>query len=621
MPDAPSAVTDDKKKPKATLRSRIATGAVIFQQVPRTFRILWRAAPALSAVLAAMTGVQALIPAGIAWVAKLIIDAVSRAAHGDLVARESVVKLVGIELAFVVVNMALGRGADLVRNRIGQELKRILARDVLEKALALEVRHFEDSALYDKMQNARREADVRPLHLVTGAFGIAQSAITLVSYAALLVSLAPWSLAVLVVAAIPGFLAEMRFAARGYRVLSWRAPESRRLNYLEWILTRDGTVKEVKLFGLGPLVLGRYFALFDKVVDEDVKLARSRALWGTVLGVVAVVAFYGCYAWVAGTAAAGLLTLGDMTLYLTVFRQGQSAFAAILSSIGAMYEDALYMSNLFAYLDTEAQGEQPRTTPPLLLPPGPHPLELRHVTFKYPGTDSLVLDDVTLTVAPGEKIALVGENGSGKSTLVKLLLRLYEPTSGEILFGGVDIRDLDVAELRKRFSAVFQDFVRYQLLVKENIGVGDVAFLDERARIERAADKGGATAVVGKLKGGYDTMLGGWFEEGQELSGGQWQKLALARAFMREDAEVLILDEPSAAIDARAEAELFERLRTLASDKMAFLISHRFSTVRMADRIAVLDQGKVVELGSHDDLVGKGGVYAQLFALQARGYR
>ena len=621
MPDAPPAVTDDKKKPKATLRSRIATGAVIFQQVPRTFRILWRAAPALSAVLAAMTGVQALIPAGIAWVAKLIIDAVSRAAHGDLVARESVVKLVGIELAFVVVNMALGRGADLVRNRIGQELKRILARDVLEKALALEVRHFEDSALYDKMQNARREADVRPLHLVTGAFGIAQSAITLVSYAALLVSLAPWSLAVLVVAAIPGFLAEMRFAARGYRVLSWRAPESRRLNYLEWILTRDGTVKEVKLFGLGPLVLGRYFALFDKVVDEDVKLARSRALWGTVLGVVAVVAFYGCYAWVAGTAAAGLLTLGDMTLYLTVFRQGQSAFAAILSSIGAMYEDALYMSNLFAYLDTEAQGEQPRTTPPLLLPPGPHPLELRHVTFKYPGTDSLVLDDVTLTVAPGEKIALVGENGSGKSTLVKLLLRLYEPTSGEILFGGVDIRDLDVAELRKRFSAVFQDFVRYQLLVKENIGVGDVAFLDERARIERAADKGGATAVVGKLKGGYDTMLGGWFEEGQELSGGQWQKLALARAFMREDAEVLILDEPSAAIDARAEAELFERLRTLASDKMAFLISHRFSTVRMADRIAVLDQGKVVELGSHDDLVGKGGVYAQLFALQARGYR
>jgi len=243
------------------------------------------------------------------------------------------------------------------------------------------------------------------------------------------------------------------------------------------------------------------------------------------------------------------------------------------------------------------------------------------VTFKYPGTDTVVLDDVSLDVKAGEKIALVGENGSGKTTLVKLLLRLYEPTSGEILYGGVDIRDLEPSELRARFSAVFQDFARYQLIVKENIGVGDTERLDDMPLVERAAEKGGAVSVVQKLKGGYDAMLGGWFEEGQELSGGQWQKLALARAFMRERAEVLILDEPSAAIDARAEAELFEQLRTLAADKIAFLISHRFSTVRMADRIAVLDQGRIVELGSHDELVGKGGLYAQLFALQARGYR
>ncbi|HEY4221840.1 MAG TPA: ABC transporter ATP-binding protein, partial [Myxococcota bacterium] len=459
---------------KKSLRTRIAAGAVIFRQLPRTFRILWTSAPVFTVVLAAFVAVQALIPAGTAWVAKLIIDSVSRAARGDLAARQNVVELVVLELCFVVVNMALGRASDLVKARIGQELKRNLSKDVLAKALALEVKHFEDSALYDKMQNARREADVRPLHLVTGAFSIAQSTITLVSYGALLWRLAPWSMAVLVVAAVPGFIAEMRFAAQGYRVLSWRAPEHRRLNYLEWILTRDNTVKEVKLFHPGPLILGRYFELFDRVVDEDRALTRKRAIWGTVLGLIAVGAFYGCYAWVATTAALGALTLGDMTLYLTVFRSGQGSFSSILSSIGSMYEDALYMSNLFAYLDTDAKGELPRATHARTLPPGPQDLELRHVTFKYPGTDAIVLDDLNLVVAAGEKIALVGENGCGKSTLVKLLLRLYEPTSGEILLGGVDIRDVEVKELRARFSAVFQDFARYQLLVGENIGAGDV---------------------------------------------------------------------------------------------------------------------------------------------------
>jgi ATP-binding cassette subfamily B protein len=623
---------DEPPEPQ-TLREKAAAAVVVFRQVPRTFRVLWSAAPALTVVLAGIVLVQALIPAGIAWVAKLIIDGVAHAAQQaaagrvDEAARVRVMETVGIELALVVLQMAFGRAASLTRERIGQALKRLLAKQVLDKALALEVKHFEDSALYDKMQNARREADVRPLHLVTEAFSIAQGIITITSYAALLVSLAPWSLVVLVAASIPSFIAEVRFAARGYRILSWRAPEHRRLNYLEWILTRDGTVKEVKLFGLGPLVLGRYFELFDKVVEEDRRLAWRKAMWGTLLGLVSVGAFYACYAWVAGTAAKGELTLGDMTLYLTVFRQGQNAFAGILSSTGSIYEDALYMSNLFSYLDTETSGERTRVSPPRTLPrrgidPGAaHDLELRHVTFHYPGTKHVVLDDVSLHIKAGQKLALVGENGAGKSTLVKLLLRMYEPTSGEILYGGVDIRDLDVTDLRSRFSAVFQDFVRYQLVVKENIGVGDVAHITEMDRVARAAEKGGAVSLVEKLPEKLDTMLGGWFEEGQELSGGQWQKLALARAFMREDAEVLVLDEPSAAIDARAEAELFERLRTLAADRIALLISHRFSTVRMADQIAVLEGGKVVELGNHDELVARNGLYAQLFHLQAKGYR
>jgi ATP-binding cassette, subfamily B, bacterial len=617
-----------------TPRQRLAAMIVVFRQVPRTFRVLWQAAPGLALLLASLVVVQALIPAGIAWVAKLIIDGVAHAARtGDLEARAQVLRYVALELGLVIGQMAFGRAAALVRERIGQRLKRLLARQVLDKALALEVRHFEDSALYDKMQNARREADVRPLHLVTEAFAIAQGMITLASYAVLLVSLAPWSLIVLVAASIPSFIAEVRFAARGYRVLSWRAPDHRRLNYLEWILTRDGTVKEVKLFQLGPLVLGRYFELFDKVIEEDRRLAWSKAMWGTVLGLVSVGAFYACYAWVADTAAAGALTLGDMALYLTVFRQGQNSFAGILTAIGSIYEDALFMSNLFSYLDTESTGERARVFPPRTLRrrsletptgtggTGGHDLELRHVSFTYPGTSSVVLDDINLHVKPGQRLALVGENGAGKSTLVKLLLRMYEPTAGEILYGGVDIRDLDVRDLRSRFSAVFQDFVRYQLRVKENVGIGDVAHLDDRGRIERAAEKGGAIAVVEKLPERWETMLGGWFEDGQELSGGQWQKLALARAFMREEAEVLILDEPSAAIDARAEAELFERLRTLAADRIAFLISHRFSTVRMADQIAVLEGGRVVELGSHDELLAQGGHYAQLFLLQAKGYR
>jgi ATP-binding cassette subfamily B protein len=388
------------------------------------------------------------------------------------------------------------------------------------------------------------------------------------------------------------------------------------------VLTRDSTVKEVKTFGLGPLILGRFASLYETVVAEDRQLARRRVLWGTSLGLIAVVAFYACYAWVAAAAAAGSVTLGDMAFALAAFRQGQSAFQAILSSVGSMVEDALFMSNLFDYLAVEANGEVARVSPALSPPRGPglNTLELVNVSFRYPGRDDIVLNDISMVVKPGEKIALVGDNGAGKSTLVKLLMRLYEPTSGEILYGGINLKDMDPADLRSRFGAVFQDFVKYQLPIKENVGIGDVDRMDDAGAVARAVTKAGADSLVDKV-GGVDTMLGGWFEEGQELSGGQWQKLALARGFMRDDAEVLVLDEPTAAVDARAESELFEKIKELAKNKTAFLISHRFSTVRMADRILVLENGKVLEEGSHDELVARGGKYAQLFALQAKGYQ
>ena len=416
-------------------------------------------------------------------------------------------------------------------------------------------------------------------------------------------------------------MAEARFSGESFRLNTWRAPEGRRQNYLEWILTRDSHVKEVKLFGLAPLVLSRYRALFDKVYAEDRSLALRKGAAGMALGLVSLAAFYGAYAFMAVRAALGAITLGDLTLYLSVFRQGQSSIQSALASVGALYEDGLFMSNLFAYLDIGTGGEAPRQLPALSVPRSrAQEIEFREVSFRYPGTDKWVLRGISLKLAPGEKMALVGENGAGKSTLIKLLMRLYDPTEGAILYGGVDLRDMEARDLRDRIGVLFQDFVRYQWTARENIGVGWLPALDDVARIERAVDEGGARSVVDQLPQKLDTMLGGWFEEGHELSGGQWQKIALARAFIR-DSEVLVLDEPTAALDAEAEHELFIRLRQLASDRTAILISHRFSTVRLADRIAVIRDGRVEELGTHAELVERKGRYAHLFKLQAAGYQ
>ncbi len=610
--------------PSLSWKSRLKNAGSLFKQLPGTFRLFWASSPKLAVGLGALTLVAAVLPAAIAYVGKLIVDGVVASASGGgaEVLRGRVLWLVALEFGLMLGSTLVERGLSLTRELLRANLGNLLNERILHKALELELRHFEDSDTYDKMQNARREANSRPLSLVMQAFTIVRNGVTLSTYAVLLMSLAPWSVGVLVVASIPAFIAEARLAAEGFRLYSWRAPEGRKLNYLEWILTRDSHVKEVKLFGLGPLVLGRYRGLFQKFFNEDRALALRRMGWGVGLGVVSLGAFYGCYAFMADRAALGVITLGDLVLYLSVFRQGQAAFQGILSSIGSMYEDALFMSNLFAYLDIPAGAERPRVEPAKSPPRGrSNAIELRDVSFRYPGKEAWALRHVNLTLKPGQKLALVGENGAGKSTLVKLLLRLYEATEGEILYGGVDVRDMEVEDLRSRFGAVFQDFVRYQFSVAENIGLGHVPALEDRERIVRAADLGGASPVIAALPQQYDTMLGGWFEKGQELSAGQWQKLGVARAFMREDAEVLILDEPTASIDAEAEHALFERFQALAADRIAIVISHRFSTVRMADQIAVLHNGQVEELGSHDELMAKEGRYAHLFNLQARGYR
>src|SRR5512143_1299847 len=582
--------------------------------------MVWRADRRAALLLALLTGVAAVLPAAVAWVGKLIVDAVVAAARGEA-GVEPVVWLVALEAGLMALSMGAGRTLGLSRELLRARLGNLVNERILGKAMELELRHFEDADVYDKMQNARREASARPLSLVMQGFAVAQNGVTLAALSALLFRISPLGVLVLVAASVPAFVAEARMAVESFRLNTWRAPEGRRLNYLEWILTRDSHVKEVKLFGLGPLILSRYRALFRRFYEEDRRMAIRRMGAGVLFGLLSLGAFYGMYAAVAGRAAQAEITLGDLALYLTVFRQGQGAIQSILSAVGAMYEDALYLSNLFAFLGIPTGGEQPRRRPALSVPRGrAGRIEFRGVSFRYPGRPEWALQGLDLALEPGEKLGLVGENGAGKSTLVKLLLRLYDPTEGSILYGGVDLRDMAVEDLRARIGAVFQDFVRYQFTAAENIGLGSPPHVEDRPRIEQAARRGGAATVVEALPQRYDTVLGGWFERGQELSAGQWQKLAVARAFMREGAEVLVLDEPTAAIDAEGEHELFQRFQALAAERTAIVISHRFSTVRMADRIAVLHGGRLEEIGSHAELIARGGRYAHLFRLQAQGY-
>jgi len=603
------------------LGERLRELRATFRQVPGTLGLVLRADRGGFLALAGLTALSALLPAAIAWTGKLIVDAVVAAARGQG-APGRVGALVALELGFMAASLFAGRLVGLERELLRAHLGNVVNEQILEKALSLELRHFEDSEVYDKMQNARREASSRPLSLVLQTFTIAQNAITLGALSALLVRLSPWSVLVVVLSSVPAFLSEARLAAASFRLNSWRAPEGRRLNYLEWILTRDSHVKEVKLFGLGPLVLARYRALFGKFYEEDRRLAIRRMVQGVLFGLVSLGAFYAMYGLVAVRAARAEVSLGDLTLYLAVFRQGQGAVQGVLTAMGAMYEDALYMTNLFAYLEIPTGGELSRRRPALAPVRGrPGRIELERVSFRYPGRSEWALREISLTLEPGEKLGLVGENGAGKSTLVKLLLRLYEPTEGAIRYAGVDLRDMDVEDLRSRVGAVFQDFVRYQFTAAENIGVGSPEHLGDRSRIEEAARRGGAAALVEGLPERYETVLGGWFEAGHELSAGQWQKLAVARAFMRDEAEVLILDEPTASIDAEAEHDLFEHIRALAVDRTAIVISHRFSTIRtMADRIVVLRGGRIEEVGSHRELLDRNGRYAHLFRLQAQGY-
>ena len=592
------------------------------RNTPQAFKLVWQASPTAAIAGTVLTVITGLLPAAQAWAGKLIIDTIMDAISSQIDPVEGI-KLVlpylGLEFALVLIRSLSTQLKSLFDRILQSQLTNLVNSLIIEKAIVLDLQFFEDSEFYDMLQNARRQADVSTLRIINSTLQMVQQIITLISLIFVLIQFNPWLVLIIFLTAIPTFLSQSQYAALSFRAVSHRAPESRLLNYLEMILTGNDTVKEIKLFGLGKPLLERFKILFNQFFEEDKAIAKKKTFAGIGWGLLSNIAYYASYGWIVFRTIAGMITLGDMTMYLANFRQAQTSLSSLLDSLNSLYESNLFLDNLLDYL-----AIQPKLVSPVNGKIAPAPIkqgiEFRHVSFKYPGADTYVLQDINFFIRPAERIALVGLNGAGKTTLIKLLTRLYDPTEGQILMDGVDLREFDLTSLNQRFGVIFQDFVRYQFSVKENIGFGQIDQLDNMERIQDSANRGGAAPIIEKMPLGYDTVLGRRWESGIELSGGEWQKIALSRAFMR-DAEVLVLDEPTSALDAEAEFEVFKRFGELMEDRIAVLISHRFSTVRMVDRILVLSAGKVIESGSHEELMNLKGVYAGLFNLQAEGYR
>ena len=594
----------------------------VFQYSRVALEIVWSTSAALTMAMAFSTLVSGVLPAAIASVGGLFVDAVASAFQQDSAAaeqaRDDVLFYVFLELGLVVFMTGAQR-----LNTICQSILRVLLGNkinvmILEKALTLELAHFEDAEYYDKLVRARREASSRPLSLVIKTFDLLRDLIALITIGIFLFQFSVWAVALLAVAGVPAFLAEAKFSGEAFRIHRRRSAERRMQIYLEMVLTREDGVKEVKLLQLGKLFLKRYVDIFRSMYKEDRNLVLRRGFWGYVLGLLASSAFYFAYGWVGFATIAGAITIGQMTMYIAQFRLGQNAVTNSLTAINGMYEDNLYLSNLTEYLEHKVPEQTGTETLGFDRDDG---IRFEDVSFSYPGSEIPALNKVSLHIKPGESLAIVGENGSGKTTLIKLLTRLYSPSKGRIFLEGLELKEWDIETLRQKIGVIFQDFARYQLIVGENIGIGDVDEIEKDPLIEEAAKKGMADVFVRDLPRSYKTQLGTWFKDGKELSGGQWQKIALSRAFMRSKADILILDEPTAAIDAKAEAEIFSHFGDLTDNKISIIISHRFSTVRRADHIIVLEKGEIQEEGSHSELLDKEGHYATLFRLQAQVYQ
>lgn len=583
-------------------------------------RVAWRAAPWVIVWLASCTLASGVLPAIVANVGREIVDVVVTAlgaSNGWAQHKNTLWTLIGLEAVLVSLILAAQRGTAGAQAILRARLTNTVTDLILQKSLTLHLEHYEDPDIHDRLMRAKRDAGTRPYNLVVGIFNVARNVVTFLACIVVLANLSAWAVLIVVLAGLPVFIAELRFSQHAFDQQRKRSPQQREQAHLEATVSREDFAKEVQLYQLGDEFMSRLRKITQRIEAEDRSIAIYRNFWGFALNLVGTLAFYSAYAWIVHRTVNEHLSLGEMTMYVTIFRQAQGGVTSGLASLGLMLDDQLYLRDLQSFLSLpipEARGTAIE---------GPDPtagLVLENVSFTYFGAAKPALDDVSFRIRPGEMVALVGQNGSGKTTLLKLITRLYEPQEGRILLDGLDIREWDIDALRMRFALLFQDFARFKMTAGENIGAGDVeAWMDEE-RWERAGKRGLAHDFIAAMGDGYHSQLGKWFRGGTELSGGQWQKVALARAFMREEDQIVVLDEPTAALDPDAEQGILEHVREIRGKQSVLLISHRFGSVRVADHILVLDRGRVSEAGTHDELMAHKGLYQRLFQLQAAGY-
>jgi ATP-binding cassette subfamily B protein len=587
----------------------------------RVLALVWDANPGLTLSLALLNLLQGFVPAIRVWLSKLLVDAVVAAVTDGTgtAALPQVFVLVALQFAIGALSSVAGTASNICQQLLQEQVANRIQLLVMRHANELDLVFFERPQFYDLLQTVQREAAYRPVQMVQTAFMLIRQILTFASLLWLLVGL-DWFIAVAaLVAPIPAFISGARYGWQGYQMMRWQSPLRRMMNYLTNLLTTDIYNKEIKLFTLGDFFIARFSMLFQRYYLEMRGLVIRRYVAGAAWSMLTVLTSGLTFLYVAYRTLQGAISVGGLTMYVQAADGVSQAFSAVLGALQSMYEHQLYLQTLFELLDFKPGVRAPEHPIPVRRPIQ-QGIEFRNVSYTYEGKDEPAIDDVSFSIAPGETVAIVGHNGAGKTTLVKLLARLYDPQEGEVLIDGHDVREYDPDALRNEFGVLFQDYVSYQFSARENIGVGRIERLDEMPAIADAAVKSGASTIIEALPQGYETVLGKWFDGGVNLSGGEWQKVALGRAFMRE-AQILILDEPSAALDAKAEYELFSRLQELAHGRTAIFISHRFSTVRRADRILVFEHGRLIESGTHDELVALGGRYAELFNLQAASYR
>lgn len=590
---------------------------------------IWRTSWPLTAASIGLRLVAALQPVAMLYVGKLIIDEVVRLSTGTAPGPgfsdwwnsgllSHIVVLLALELVLVVASDLLARATGLVDSVLSELHANQVSVELMTHAARLDLMHFESAEYQDRLERARRQAAGRNA-LLSQMFGQAQDIITVATLAAGLFVYAPWLILLLPLSFVPAIWGESRFNTMAYFMSRWRTPERRELEYIRFIGASAETAKEIKLFGLGSFLIERFKVLANTIFLENRKLSTRRATWGAVFSSISTLTYYGAYAFIVWRTVTGAFSIGDLAFLSGSFLRLNGLFQKILLGFTQIAGQSMYLDDLFSFFEIEPTILSP-AHPKAFPQPIRQVIVFENVGFRYPDTETWAVRGLSFTLTAGETLALVGENGAGKTTIVKLLTRLYDPNEGRIAIDGIDLRDMAIEDIHANIGVIFQDFIHYSLTARENIGVGRIDDQHDMERIEDAAERSLADAVIGKLPRGYEQPLGRLFNKGRDLSGGEWQKVAIARAYMR-DAGLIILDEPTAALDAKAEAEVFSRFKSLASGKTAVIISHRFSTVRIADRILVLDNGGILESGSHEQLVALGGRYAELFELQAAGYR